>query len=97
MIGQTIGNYRIVRLLGEGGMGSVYEALHEKIGRRAAIKVLRPELAHNAEVVARFINEARARRPRGSSSNAWGRRARRSGTWSPRASSANSTSRRTRS
>jgi serine/threonine protein kinase len=41
-------------------MGVVYEAVRDDIGARAAIKVLRPEYAHNAELAGRFINEARA-------------------------------------
>lgn len=57
---ERIGAYSIVRTVGEGGMGTVYEALHDAIGRRAAIKVLRPELSQNAEISARFLNEARA-------------------------------------
>lgn len=55
-----IGNYRVIRLLGEGGMGLVYEAVRDDIGARAAIKVLRPEFARNADIAGRFINEARA-------------------------------------
>lgn len=55
-----IGNYRVIRLLGEGGMGLVYEAVRDDIGARAAIKVLRPEYARNVDIAARFINEARA-------------------------------------
>lgn len=55
-----IGPYRIVRRLGQGGMGAVYEAIHETIERRVAIKVLHPEFASNAEFTARFFNEARA-------------------------------------
>jgi serine/threonine-protein kinase len=58
--GTAIGQYRIVRKIGEGGMGAVYEAQHTLIGRRAAIKVLLPELSSNREVVDRFFNEARA-------------------------------------
>ena len=54
-----IGMYRIVRQLGEGGMGAVFEAVHDAIERRVAIKVLHPEFARNAEFIARF-NEARA-------------------------------------
>lgn len=60
MEGQLIGRYRIVRRLGEGGMGMVFEAVREDIGGRAAVKVLRPELAQNAEIAMRFFNEARA-------------------------------------
>jgi serine/threonine-protein kinase len=56
----AIGPYRIVRTIGEGGMGKVYEAVHEAIERRVAIKVLHRELASNAELTARFFNEARA-------------------------------------
>lgn len=60
MVGQYIGNYRIVRQLGEGGMGVVYEAVRDDIAGRAAIKVLKPEYARNADVAGRFFNEARA-------------------------------------
>jgi serine/threonine-protein kinase len=59
-VGARVGAYQIVRLLGEGGMGFVYEATHEVLNRRSAIKVLRPELAGNASVVARFLQEAKA-------------------------------------
>ncbi|TMQ18040.1 MAG: hypothetical protein E6J90_21140 [Deltaproteobacteria bacterium] len=55
-----LGAYRIDRLLGEGGMGFVYEATHEVLNRRSAIKMLRPELARQPQVVTRFLNEARA-------------------------------------
>jgi serine/threonine-protein kinase len=58
--GDTIGEYQIVEPLGEGGMGAVYGAVHTVIGKRAAIKLLRRELCHNPEVVARFVQEARA-------------------------------------
>jgi serine/threonine-protein kinase len=60
MIGETLGSYRIVGRLGAGGMGEVYLAEHARIDRRAAIKVLLPELSHNQEVVDRFFAEARA-------------------------------------
>jgi len=56
----TIGNYRILRVLGEGGMGVVYEAEHMAMRRRAAIKVLRAELAKDEQAIHRFFNEARA-------------------------------------
>jgi serine/threonine protein kinase len=55
-----VGSYRIVRLLGEGGMGSVFEALHETIERRVALKVLRPSYAQDPAMLQRFFNEARA-------------------------------------
>ena len=58
--GARLDSYRIDRLLGEGGMGFVYEATHEVLDRRAAIKFLRPELAGHAQVVTRFLQEARA-------------------------------------
>ncbi|MBL9005421.1 MAG: SUMF1/EgtB/PvdO family nonheme iron enzyme [Myxococcales bacterium] len=58
--GQTIGNYRVLRKLGEGGMGAVFEAQHVEIGRKAAIKVLHPQFAQNAQVAMRFLNEAKA-------------------------------------
>lgn len=57
---QQIKSYQIVRKLGEGGMGAVYEGLQPQLGRRAAIKVLRSELTKDHEQLARFFNEARA-------------------------------------
>lgn len=59
-IGLQIGNYRLVRLMGKGGMCMVFEAVHEAAGSRVAVKVLRPEIADQADIVARFFNEARA-------------------------------------
>ncbi|MCE9579101.1 MAG: serine/threonine protein kinase [Deltaproteobacteria bacterium] len=58
--GDRVGDYQVVEQLGVGGMGAVYGAVHAVIGKRAAIKLLRRELCHNAEVVERFIQEARA-------------------------------------
>jgi len=58
--GALVGAYRIVRMLGEGGMGFVHEAIHEVLNRRTAIKVLRPEYVSNQDVVKRFLQEARA-------------------------------------
>lgn len=55
-----VNNYEVGQLLGEGGMGAVYEATHPVLGRKAAIKVLKPEFSTNRELVQRFINEARA-------------------------------------
>jgi len=60
VIGKHINNYEIASLLGEGGMGTVYLALHPIMGRKAAIKVLKPELARDESLVMRFFNEARA-------------------------------------
>ena len=60
MIGETFGNYRVTELIGEGGMGVVYLAEHPGIGRRAAVKILRPGLTDNPELARRFFNEARA-------------------------------------
>ena len=60
MVGARIGKYRLVRQLGEGGMGVVYEAVREDIAARAAIKVLRREYTSNPELAGRFFNEARA-------------------------------------
>lgn len=54
------GRYRIIRPLGEGGMGSVFLAEHTLISRRVAMKFLHPDLATDAIVVERFMNEARA-------------------------------------
>lgn len=52
--------YRIVRKLGSGGMGAVYEGEHILIKRRVAIKVLHSQFAQNPEIVARFQREAQA-------------------------------------
>jgi len=52
--------YRILRLVGEGGMGSVYEAEHVIVGRRVAVKLLHPEMARDPQVMTGFYNEARA-------------------------------------
>ena len=60
MIGQAVENYVITGLLGEGGMGAVYLAEHPGIGRKAAVKLLHPDLARSEEIVSRFFNEARA-------------------------------------
>jgi serine/threonine-protein kinase len=60
LIGATIGSYRIMRLIGRGGMGRVFEAEHVLIGRRVALKLLNADLCANREIVDRFFNEARA-------------------------------------
>jgi serine/threonine-protein kinase len=56
----TLGSYRLHRVLGQGGMGVVYEAEHQLLGRRAAVKLLLPDHTRSPDVVNRFFNEARA-------------------------------------
>jgi serine/threonine protein kinase len=57
--GQVLdGKYRIVRIIGEGGMGAVYEGENTRIRRRVAIKVLHSGVASSAEMVSRFEREA---------------------------------------
>jgi serine/threonine-protein kinase len=59
--GQVVdGRYRVIRLLGEGGMGAVYEAEHMEIGRRVAIKIMHAAYSSHPETMARFRQEARA-------------------------------------
>src|SRR5271168_1479357 len=53
------GKYQIVRPLGDGGMGTVYEGTHTVLGSRVAIKVLHPELSRRTGLVERFLQEAR--------------------------------------
>jgi serine/threonine-protein kinase len=59
-IGKSVGNYQLESLLGTGAMGEVYLARHVALGRRAAVKVLKPELTNDRELVARFFQEAKA-------------------------------------
>jgi len=59
-VGVVLGDYRIHKLLGEGGMGRVYLAEHMLLGRRVALKKLRSEFGGNREAVRRFFSEARA-------------------------------------
>ena len=57
-IGDQVGQYRVTQLLGEGGMGAVYKAVDTMIEREVAIKVLRPEIGRNANLLQRFRAEA---------------------------------------
>ena len=57
---ERLGDYRIIRRIGQGGMGIVYEAVHESLDRRVAVKVLLPQLAASPQQVARFVREAQA-------------------------------------
>jgi len=57
---RVAGKYELGRLLGTGAMGAVYEGVHLELGKRMAVKVIRPEFCNSPEVVARFRREARA-------------------------------------
>jgi serine/threonine-protein kinase len=58
--GTDVGGYLIERIIGTGGMGVVYAATHPLIGKRAAVKVLKPGLSNEPAAVERFITEARS-------------------------------------
>ena len=58
--GSSIGPYELIRLIGRGGMGEVYEATDTRLGRAIALKILRPEVVQDAERKARFEREAKA-------------------------------------
>src|SRR5213593_2568137 len=59
MIGESLGNHRIISKIGQGGMGTVYEAEDTHLGRRVAIKLLNPTLVANPKELARFQSEAK--------------------------------------
>jgi serine/threonine protein kinase len=56
--GTCLGKYQLVRLIGEGGMGAVYEAVHLAIGKKVALKIMSRDLAANSDARARFLREA---------------------------------------
>jgi serine/threonine-protein kinase len=58
MVGRTVGNFRIVEKLGQGGMGSVFRAVDQMVQRNVAIKILRPDVASDPETWDRFHSEA---------------------------------------
>jgi serine/threonine protein kinase len=58
-VGSLLGPYRIERYIGRGGMGVVYLAQHQHLGRRVALKLLAPELADNESFRERFVRESR--------------------------------------
>ncbi len=60
MIGLRLNNYEVISVIGEGGMGTVYLARHTFTGRKAAVKLLHPQLVQDQVLVTRFMNEARA-------------------------------------
>ncbi len=59
-VGRELGAYRVLRVLGSGGMGIVLEAEHVLLGRLAAIKTIKPDLVQDSMVERRFLIEARA-------------------------------------
>ncbi|WP_437315938.1 serine/threonine-protein kinase [Sorangium sp. So ce385] len=60
LVGKRVQKYEIVRTIGRGGMGTVYEAVNTAIGKRVAMKFVDAELAQNKDAVARFHREAQA-------------------------------------
>src|SRR5438105_13087489 len=60
MIGRVVGSWRVIELLGEGGMGSVYMGEHPAIGSKVAIKILHPRFDADERIVERFCNESKA-------------------------------------
>ncbi len=59
LIGRSLNRYKILSLLGQGGIGSVYKALDTTLQREVAIKVMKPELARRSDFRDRFLQEAR--------------------------------------
>jgi serine/threonine protein kinase len=60
LIGTTLGEFEITEIIGHGGMGTVYGAIHPHIGKKAAIKVLKSSISENKDMMGRFQAEAKA-------------------------------------
>ena len=60
LVGKNVGNYRVTRQIGGGGMGAVFLGEHPRIGKKVAIKTLHAELSSKEDMVARFFTEAKA-------------------------------------
>ena len=58
MLGRVLGHCELVARIGSGGMGSVYHGVHQALQQARAVKILRPDLADEPDVVARFRREA---------------------------------------
>jgi serine/threonine-protein kinase len=60
LIGRVLaGRYRVLSQIGQGGMGTVYRAQHQMLGRVDAVKVIRPEVSQNPQTMQRFLREAK--------------------------------------
>lgn len=59
LIGESVGKYKITRVIGVGGMGTVFEAQHDTLNQRVAIKVMHPKLMADQDSLRRFLNEAK--------------------------------------
>lgn len=58
-IGYTVEHFKLQRVLGKGGMGTVYEAMHVQLGKRYALKILHEHLMHNSQAMGRFLAEGK--------------------------------------